>query len=213
MKRKPSKEDKDNVRLRKFVAKVNAEAKRRFSRDGDCYLDIEVRDARLHQPPAANLPVLHPHLIETDKQWRDAISSLMCNASSAMDRLYTTFRCYENEQNMRDNRMALGAELADLKTKSGIMYSPSGAFPKLPDGLRYVGLKWETTEELHEAYCETKGLWPADRVRVLEHVIKMMRKLEAQVGHKVETFAVIVKDGSARVYAVEPRESEEVRDE
>jgi hypothetical protein len=207
--RKAPKRDGDEYKLRRFVSKIGAEAKRRFNSEGECYLDIEVRDTRKVQTPAANLPVPHVHLLKGDKEWREAISRLLCNASSALERLNTTFRIYEHNKNREDNLMALGADIARLQAeaKVAILYSPVGIFPALPEGLVWCGPKWETSEELRESFCETKGLWEEDRKAVVAHVAKAIAKLGSQAGCDTDTFAVIIRDGNARVYyAGKPKE-------
>lgn len=194
----------DQKELRKFVSKVARDAKRKFQgQDGECLLDVCIRDTSRHQQPAGNLPVIHQHLIENEKEWRDAISVLVCNASSALDRLSTMFRIYEHEHNRNDNLMEFGHELSLFarKSKVTIFYSPTGKFPPPPSNRKWTPPEWGTTEELKSCHFQTSGLWTNERKDALAFVVSSIERFEDSLGGKVAAVLVMVKDGSVRVYA------------
>ena len=204
MKAKPRKDD-FQKRLERFVSRVEKEAKKEFpDGEGDSQLDISFRDRKIDMP-FYPIPVPHTHLLKTDQDWIDAISRLICNASSSLGVLSRTFNIYQHDKSVISNKMALGVDLIKVgeKTKTEIVYAPYGISPDLPEGTKWVSLasiKQKGGTNISSALCETKDLWPADRAVVVDYVTRCIIEMNSHCRKIPITYMVMLRNGHAIVY-------------
>jgi len=200
----------DQKKLRKFVSKVARDAKRQFQgEDGESLVDIAVRDCS-RQDSMFGLPVPHLHRLETDAEWREAISFMICNASSALNRLTAAFNLYKNNRDLDDSIAAFLKDVGTLAKRRKITIlscrSELHGWPPPPEGTCWKRTPWRTTEELHASTYRTKCSWTeTDRKNAIVHISAMIEKFAEGYGTTLSTFCVVIDSSSVRVMGAVPK--------
>lgn len=107
----------DEKQLKLFVSRIKKDAKRLFrGKDGSSLIEINVRN-RSSETSILALPVPSIHLIETDEEWLDAISTLSVNANSASERLNQFIKVWQSIKQDASNKETFVVELEKLFKK------------------------------------------------------------------------------------------------
>ena len=145
----------DRKEFEKFWERVQKEAKRH---SGGSHVDVRMRDCT-RDAGTDGIPVSHPHNIETDAEWREAIGRLSCNVKSAADRLDTYLRLYDMEKRSEEGKAALARDFEDLARFLGVTIR-FGERPPLPEGKRWVhAFGIERAEVGHPSSFHCASLW------------------------------------------------------
>jgi hypothetical protein len=189
----------DPKKLEDFVEKVNREAKKLFpGEDGEGLLDIDIRDCTRYMDvngiPVRHLHELNDELKLNDKDFRDALRLLICNAKLAADRVSTSYQLFELRNERKDNLNSLFEELDQLARELGreIIFAKN-TYPNTPQGKRNwkpVGL--QKGENEYTYYYDAKDLYESHRKEILEYVSKIIQVHLQNYG----TFLVVLTQGN-----------------
>ena len=184
----------DQKKFAKFRERINREAARLFpDNDGGSRVEVRLRDST-REECSCKMPVPRMDLIETDKEWLDAIAMLSWNSASAADHLTKAIRFWQMDKQTEEKKLGLVQSLSQLAHKLGVTFFV--VQDKLPDGWRWklVGIPGA-----EHGFSYLNGFNDAGVSGGLSYAEKAVQA-SVKNNPKSNTFAVYFNSGSLRVY-------------
>ena len=192
----------DRKKFEKFWDRIQKEAKKLFpDESGDSRVSVFLRDCT-REMDTNGLPVAHQHNLETDAEWREAISRLSCNVKIATEKLDAYIRIYDMDRrtkegfrSLQDEVIALGDEL-DLDINLGNEH-------KAPEGMRWSKPFGVTTKDYAIIQIDNLfGFGDSVRKELLSWVKAVIEKWVADYhgGEPLPPFKLVINSNFAYLY-------------